>query len=1523
MVNRMHNPRLNHQTAQTKVPSFCAKRCFPVYLSDFGLTQTSVIYPNTPLHRQHKPVSRSWRRVVRQRKELLTIAIGVLSVFAIVAHAKSIAVMQAQLLKTESAWMALQEQPASTNRKAKRATVETRSQLFQESSTRVEVRRALRILKLSHQTKSSEHVTSSSATLTSLLDGNPTNGDVHVYWDGEMKWMSLPALVLEPETPSRHKPYDPASGEPRSYGGGYSMVSQGLLAHRHTDDGDGGRLDINAATTGVLVQSRGGVGFTSYQVGDLLIGTSTGGLVRLALGAAGTVLTSSGGVAKWITPTVGGSSGAFGSGNVIILGDSRYLRRSGGTVTGAMVISVTNGDSNALGLRVANTISGAALRTQKLLATSGALIIKRYAGSSTGNILIVDTIGLVYDAGNKRVGIGTHTPSSILDVVSQDATFATFQNASHSLKLGYDLIGYGELGLIDPSTDAIIAATVPGTDTFLYASSLITASGGMVGIARTRPRATLDVGGTISGARLVINGSITATGALTSRGTITFRSLSGCSALSTNSAGVVSCGSSTVFGTGNVLAAGDARYVKKSGDTMTGALTIQNGNTHSATATPLLHVRGTISGSALITKLIDINNVASLNGMINMVPSSTSKRGFVLRKPSGYNEYLLRTEDSSGNMQFGVGNDTVFIGDEGSASPFTMTVIGNTNGSGLGPLFVKSTPAGTIGTALTLDSEPSGGKKFTFLSSGPAASPGAGFFAIFNSTDVYYPFSMRYDDRFYFQKQLWTDLGARLNIIPQDSSEKAIVIRQVANTVANPLEVQNSAGTVLSSMSQSGWLAIGKTGKATTQLEIAGTFSGSALHVLGNTGFGTGRSLTAKTTIFTTDDFNNPALLIKSKESSATQDLFRIVSDFGTPNNTVYRITASGATYADAPFNSAGADYAEWFPSDPAFPLKPGDSVCLDTLRQNQVKRCERDADPNIIGIVSTKPSFVGNAVAGGTLDASGLPIPGYTLVGLIGQLDSVATIVGSGGVIAPGDSLTSSVLPGMLRRALPGESTVGVALTGLSNTQGSIRVLIARSNKSLTVEAVEDRVRDSVAALKIDDEIRQSFEQALSESNVQRRIEAEVQHQLSLTGSLSSRLSGMEEGLLLLREMMGGLNTKLMVGETLTLTGSLQASDIVSENTLSVGRDARIAGDLYLDGALRTNALLIPGGVLIDGTVSTGKLHAASGSSISGLLQVEGDLTLAGRLLLAKGAVLSADELLVRGALAVQGPVTFHELATFLSNVAIRGQLSLSNRQAGRLQLSEGASSINVVFAEPLTHTPVVTVTPTSRIADFYWTSNESQTGFTLVLANPARVATRFSWLAMIVHDEAAVQTTAPVAFTPEPAELVFPVDANGVPTSSNTIWNACIRHQQPLDPVSGEPFSCSRYSPELYTWNHPDFPGMTFVWNDSYESPLLVLPQGFHAQQIVETQFSSASSIDSTSSNSSSESSTTEDVTSSSVNNDSSLSEHSEESPQAEDTTIDSEVLTETNTELNETMNESDEVHNPQEEVLQESHS
>src|SRR5262249_35973983 len=99
-----------------------------------------------------------------------------------------------------------------------------------------------------------------------------------------------------------------------------------------------------------------------------------------------------------------------------------------------------------------------------------------------------------------------------------------------------------------------------------------------------------------TGAQLRTDGGFIAQTTLSGGSTITFSALKSCSSLMTDGLGVVACGTggSGTFGTGNGMTVGDARYVKKSGDTMTGALTI-----NLSSGTVGLRVLSTMSGNVL------------------------------------------------------------------------------------------------------------------------------------------------------------------------------------------------------------------------------------------------------------------------------------------------------------------------------------------------------------------------------------------------------------------------------------------------------------------------------------------------------------------------------------------------------------------------------------------------------------------------------------------------------------------------------------------------------------------------------------------------------------------------------------------------------------------------------------------------------------------------------------------------------------------------------------------------------------
>ena len=159
-----------------------------------------------------------------------------------------------------------------------------------------------------------------------------------------------------------------------------------------------------------------------------------------------------------------------------------------------------------------------------------------------------------------------------------------------------------------------------------------------------------------------------------------------------------------------------------------------------------------------------------------------------------------------------------------------------------------------------------------------------------------------------------------------------------------------------------------------------------------------------------------------------------------------------GQTYGDGAYASPAADYAEYFYTD-SVNLIPGEAVCVDVVKENAVKRCEREADNNVMGIVSTKPAVIGNYTKEAASNSNH-----YVIVGMLGQVD--AYVSAENGPINIGDSLTSaSSTPGYAMRADGGDSTVGIALESLKEGTGKIKVLISRRNKSLAVEEVEDLV--------------------------------------------------------------------------------------------------------------------------------------------------------------------------------------------------------------------------------------------------------------------------------------------------------------------------------------------------------------------------------------------------------------------------------------------------------------------------------
>lgn len=493
---------------------------------------------------------------------------------------------------------------------------------------------------------------------------------------------------------------------------------------------------------------------------------------------------------------------------------------------------------------------------------------------------------------------------------------------------------------------------------------------------------------------------------------------------------------------------------------------------------------------------------------------------------------------------------------------------------------------------------------------------------------------------------------------------------------------------------------------------------------------------------------------IASHATTPEQNLFSIRSDVAGSSDAVFRVTAGGDVSADGAFTGGGADYAEWFSTADA-DLKFGEAVCVDITRPNSVKRCTRSGDPDIIGLVSSRAqaAFIGNKFSG----AEDIPIPGTVLVGLIGQLSGdivVSPMSGSSdskgssqfgreGIIRPGDPLAAGVIPGTLRKALPGESTVGVALEGLDSGRAMKKVLISRKNQSLTVEAVEQQTFESIKSMKIEDEVNMMVQGTLDKLNLNESVRQEVLRQLN-TENLSNRVAALEERIAAMSgaTQKGAYETSVIgdagqLSENSLSAGDISAQTLSLENTLTVN-DASVLGDLTVGGVVSVGELYVPHGVKIDGAIRAASLKIDSDAIVDGALTLNGTLNLTHDVVFSSGSALFAHDIIVRDALHVIGPITVDGLAQFMGDMQIKGQLVLGNRQAGFAEIPQTGTAVTVFFGSGVIARPVVTASPDVPVP--YAVSRATQTGFTILLAYPAAGKITFSWVATLTEDPKTV---------------------------------------------------------------------------------------------------------------------------------------------------------------------------------------
>lgn len=279
-----------------------------------------------------------------------------------------------------------------------------------------------------------------------------------------------------------------------------------------------------------------------------------------------------------------------------------------------------------------------------------------------------------------------------------------------------------------------------------------------------------------------------------------------------------------------------------------------------------------------------------------------------------------------------------------------------------------------------------------------------------------------------------------------------------------------------------------------------------------------------------------------------------------------YKLDIQGGTGEAADFVNSrwgyktnGSDYAEYFYSKDTN-LKAGESVCVDTTIDNAVKRCANDGDNNVMGIVSTNPSVVGNS-NGLNRDKN----PNYKIIGMIGQVPGYVENIDNE-TIQIGDALTASNTPGYMRKAKPGESTVGVALQNATQPKQTIQILISRKNKSLTVENVEAETEKRIAEMNIQDQVDSLI--AKGQANLDEKINAKLatlDTNITTIQDLNARLEAQIQSL---REL---------TNQNIALTNDMFESitNLTSTDTFTKNGDFEILGTLTSE-VLETGQLVI-----------------------------------------------------------------------------------------------------------------------------------------------------------------------------------------------------------------------------------------------------------------------------------------------------------------------------------------------------------
>ncbi len=322
-----------------------------------------------------------------------------------------------------------------------------------------------------------------------------------------------------------------------------------------------------AATTVLATIALSGAAFflikaaTTNTGGPALVIRDHAGAQKVVIDDRGNASFSGSVKAGGVTLTPAGPS--VNSGGVVTIGDNRYLKTAGGTMTGQEIIDLKNVTSG-IGLKVLETASGNILHAEKDLTSSGALEVvgavtlqnsktcTNVQTSSTGllscNNTAYQTTALTDDSAwvgsSSNLAAATAIPSCS-NGTTNALEYNTSTNAFSCVAISAGATYTGGRGINITSNVVTLNATLTGTTI----RSFTTISGATVNASRILASSgSLKVLGNMSGAKLYTNNEINDSGSLVVKGAVTLHNTQSCTNIQASSVGLLSC-NNTVYQT--------------------------------------------------------------------------------------------------------------------------------------------------------------------------------------------------------------------------------------------------------------------------------------------------------------------------------------------------------------------------------------------------------------------------------------------------------------------------------------------------------------------------------------------------------------------------------------------------------------------------------------------------------------------------------------------------------------------------------------------------------------------------------------------------------------------------------------------------------------------------------------------------------------------------------------------------------------------------------------------------------------